>query len=383
MLGMGGLVLVDISKYYYLDSSRVGWIGDDVYQKVAIVIIFSCITVGFSYFFSKRLITKKRQCFFYKKKRTSFIKYIKFIVFPLSIIFLLLNDRSGYASMVGSCIKGLLVALFIYGIFEKDRMAVIVSIISLFTAVDDSSRRAYIAIFMPIIFIYPYVIKNKYGNVNLKVKLILVVFLFFIFIFLNAIRSSNDFGVGFDPDRKVSNTLYYMKNLTSVDTFYNTAFLIERFPKPWDFFYGETYLSVLVAPIPRSLWNDKPVGLGAPLGLMNRYSYRGKFDNYFWEQANQFTLSPGFVGEAYANFGYAGVFLISLLLGIVAAFFDNKIIFQGITAATIPWIMFLSTFILVHRGDFYVSVNYQIFMFLTASIFFKFSYSRYSWRFLK
>ena len=382
MLGMGGLVLIDITKYYYLDSNRVGWIGNDVYQKVALLIILSYIMVGFSYFVFKHLIARKRQYFTYKRKKTIYIKYLKFLIFPLSIAFSVLNDGSGYASLVGSCIKGFLVALFIYGIFEKDRIAVIMSVLSFLTAIDDSSRRAYIAIFMPILIILPHFFKAKYGNINIKMKIFLVVMLLGVVVLLHALRSTHNFGEGFDNDSKVNNVLYSMKNLRSIDTFYNTAFLVERFPKPWDFFYGETYLSVLVAPIPRSLWNDKPVSIGAPLGLMNRYSYRGEFDPYLWEQANYYSLSPGFVGEAYANFGYTGVCLISVLLGFFAALFDKKILTQGITPGSIPWIMLLSTFVLLHRGDFYVAVNYQVFMVFSAFLFFKSAYFRYSWRYI-
>lgn len=375
-LGMGGLVLIDIGKYYYLDSKRIAWVGDGIYQEVALLIWLSCLVIFFTYFLFIRLVASERKRYVYTKKARLNINLLKVILLPLSAVFSMLNDGSGHLSIVGGIIKGLIVALFIYGLIEKDRVAIFVSIVSLLIGVDDSSRRAYIAIFLPAIFIFIYIIRAKHGEITVGRKILAGLFLLFFFVFLNAIRSTNDFGEGFDPEHRVNNTIHYITHLTSIDTFYNTAFLVERFPDPWDYYYGETYLSILVAPIPRSLWPDKPVSLGAPLGLMNRYGYRGKFDNSLWEDANQFSLSPGFVGEAYANFGYIGVLVISSLLGFAMALFDKKIIAGGITPRTIPWLMFLSTFLVLHRGDFYVSVNYPIFMFLGGSLFFRLTYTR-------
>lgn len=69
------------------------------------------------------------------------------------------------------------------------------------------------------------------------------------------------------------------------------------------FYYGRTYANLLLLPIPRSLWPDKP----------------GQAD---WQKELQ---SPGrptgsmgaiaiALGEAYANFGYAGIVLYSIIL---------------------------------------------------------------------
>lgn len=380
MLGMGGLVLIDITKYYYLNLGQNEWIGDDHYKNVSILIIISCLTFFASYFFFNGKIKKNRKQLFYKKRRGNFTRLVKFFILPTSLAYTLMNDGSGYASLIGGCVKGFVVALLIYGLIENDRFAMIVSVISLLVGVDDSSRRAYIAIFVPSIVVITDLVKKRFGFIPLKSKLVFAILLLSIFVFLNAIRSTNDFGEGFDPNDKVSNTLSYISKLRSVDTFYNTSFLVEKFPVPWDFYYGETYFSVLAAPIPRSIWEDKPVGLGAPLGLMNRYGYKGKFDIEMWGDANQFSLSPGFVGEAYANFGYIGVLVLSILLGFVTAFFDKKVVSEGLSPRTIPWLMFLSTFVLIHRGDFYVSVNYQLFMFIAVFIFYRNAYSRYTMR---
>jgi hypothetical protein len=376
MLGIGGLSLIDIPKYYYLEvqNSDRPWIGDDSFQLITLLIWLSCFFIFFSYYlFTHVMRFRKIIDSQFNKNRYWLLSLLKFLVIPVSIVYIIFNDGSGYASMIGGLIKGIIVCLFLYGLTQRDRTAIIASIILILIGVDDSSRRAYIAIFIPMIVILSFWYLSKYNKINLRSKIILFFCLLSVFIILNALRSGHDFGEGFNQNSRVENTVHYIKNLKSIDTFYNTAFIVERFPLPWDYYFGETYLSVLVALIPRSIWPDKPVGLGSQLGLMQAFQYRG-FDDLLWQKTNMYSLSPGFVGEAYANFGFTGVCIVSFLLGFLIAYFDRKLVVQRFDILAIPWIMLLSCFIVIHRGDFYVSVNYQIFMFFSAILFRKVFY---------
>ncbi len=69
-------------------------------------------------------------------------------------------------------------------------------------------------------------------------------------------------------------------------------------------FMGSTYLAIVTLPIPRAWWPDKP-GLADHLQEIStsgrRYDVEGRILTY--------------LGEAYANFGYAGLILIPVLLG--------------------------------------------------------------------
>lgn len=68
--------------------------------------------------------------------------------------------------------------------------------------------------------------------------------------------------------------------------------------------YGSTYFLWIVSPVPRSIWPDKPiVRIGGILG----HSVYGTRDSN--------GIPPGFVAEAYLNFGWLGIPLISLLFG--------------------------------------------------------------------
>jgi hypothetical protein len=69
-------------------------------------------------------------------------------------------------------------------------------------------------------------------------------------------------------------------------------------------FMGSTYLAILTLPMPRAWWPEKP-GLADHLQEIStsgrRYDVEGRILTY--------------LGEAYANFGYAGLILIPVLLG--------------------------------------------------------------------
>ena len=69
-------------------------------------------------------------------------------------------------------------------------------------------------------------------------------------------------------------------------------------------FWGSTYLAIVTLPVPRAWWPNKP-GLADHLQEIStsgrRYDVEGRILTY--------------LGEAYANFGYAGLILVPLLLG--------------------------------------------------------------------
>jgi hypothetical protein len=69
-------------------------------------------------------------------------------------------------------------------------------------------------------------------------------------------------------------------------------------------FWGSTYLAIITLPVPRAWWPDKP-GLADHLQEIStsgrRYDIEGRIMTY--------------LGEAYLNFGYAGLLLVPILMG--------------------------------------------------------------------
>jgi oligosaccharide repeat unit polymerase len=79
--------------------------------------------------------------------------------------------------------------------------------------------------------------------------------------------------------------------------------------------YGFTYFTQLVNPIPRAIWPGKPVG---DAGLVMARAY-GSVDR---SGEPTMTISPGFLGEAYLNFGFLGVLIVPAAAGIFVRAWD-------------------------------------------------------------
>jgi oligosaccharide repeat unit polymerase len=86
-----------------------------------------------------------------------------------------------------------------------------------------------------------------------------------------------------------------------------TAHIIDAVPERLDYQYGKTLVLWLAAPVPRTLWKEKPViSTGQIIGEEVFGSGIG---------ASGGGVPPGFVAEMYWNFGFLGVFLGMFLLG--------------------------------------------------------------------
>ncbi|MBJ7457929.1 MAG: oligosaccharide repeat unit polymerase [Thermoleophilaceae bacterium] len=74
-----------------------------------------------------------------------------------------------------------------------------------------------------------------------------------------------------------------------------------------DIQYGATYLPIFTFPIPRSIWENKPLGGG------NAWFTQTFFPRFFGPQKTETSISM--IGEAYANFGRVGVPIVLFLFG--------------------------------------------------------------------
>ena len=70
--------------------------------------------------------------------------------------------------------------------------------------------------------------------------------------------------------------------------------------------FGQSYLAILAAPIPRAIWSEKPMGVG-----------RLASQTFMPEYKHKTGVPPSPVGEVYWNFGLAGVCVIFVGWGIV------------------------------------------------------------------
>lgn len=86
-----------------------------------------------------------------------------------------------------------------------------------------------------------------------------------------------------------------------IGVFPPTAGLVETVPRQHDHLEGSSYLELVALPVPRALWPDKPQTVLGDVQL----AIFGK----------NIGASFGFHGELFANFGWAGVLVGSLLFG--------------------------------------------------------------------
>ena len=85
-----------------------------------------------------------------------------------------------------------------------------------------------------------------------------------------------------------------------------TALIIDGVPDNLDYQYGKTFLTWLVAPIPREIWVEKPIiRIGPILGTA-----------IFQRDLAKTGVPPGYLAELYLNFGFWGISVGMFLLGL-------------------------------------------------------------------
>ena len=87
-----------------------------------------------------------------------------------------------------------------------------------------------------------------------------------------------------------------------------TGQAMQDYGKEFPFLDGQSYLAVLVNPVPRVFWRGKPGGYGFVNGKNLRFSGA--------------TMTSAWIGEAYANFGWLGIPIVGLIAGALMGILD-------------------------------------------------------------
>lgn len=149
----------------------------------------------------------------------------------------------------------------------------------------------------------------------------------------------NEFEIG-----KILDSLIYTAHHVCVG---KMSAIIAKIPAELPFMYGESYMRLLIAPIPRVLWPDKPViGIGQYVGIdvMERSTISG--------------VVPGVLGEAYLNFGWPGLVIILFLFGGLCRTLYQKFAVNrdrndmfAVGLYAILWILILDVFLNAFTGN--------------------------------
>lgn len=117
-------------------------------------------------------------------------------------------------------------------------------------------------------------------------------------------------------------SIIYNRNLFDIS---KTAHIINGVPNDVDYKYGSSFITVLVSPVPRTMWPDKPVIF--PGKEIAREIYKVG-------ENNNVGIPPGLVAELYMNFGLLGIILGmaiygSLLGGLYSSMKHGLMVFDG------------------------------------------------------
>lgn len=141
-----------------------------------------------------------------------------------------------------------------------------------------------------------------------------------------------------------------------------TSVILDTVPDAVPYQFGKTFTLFLIAPIPRAIWPDKPA-VRVSVFIGEEIYYR----------PDKAGIPPGFIGEAYLNFGFAGIAVFLWLLGVVSAKVYRNFLRKPFTPSSIIFYA-ISTMVLtltLLSGDLTAAIS-QIFRFgLSSYIVFK------------
>lgn len=368
LLGFGAMIFLDIASFHFIDPKAV--------SKTSLIFALSLSYLSFFTFLIAYNIIRKPFRIRIGKKLDGFsIRKFEKIIIPLSCIFLIVftalqvifptQTKNPLFLLISFLPKATTVLLFLFYLETKRKKFLILFFIFLLFSLTETSRRIYITLFFILLPIYIGYFNYRNVRIPRKTKNFLIIIGLSFFIFLNYLRADHNFGEGYKEENLVANTWHYIITLKSLDTFYNTIFIVDNFPKKFDFYLGETYTSVLFMFVPRAIWTEKPVGFAAPLGVLQR-SGNQNFSFEEWHEINMFSLSPGFIGEAYANLGVIGVIVLSFFFGLICKKFDlsYRPEMMFINYKNVSYFAWCSTFFLLLRGDFFSAVYFSVFYFI-------------------
>lgn len=106
------------------------------------------------------------------------------------------------------------------------------------------------------------------------------------------------------------------KDYTGFEMFRELLYIVDVVPKEVDYQYGRSYANQVINPIPRYFWPSKPIWDAGILLAKAKGHVNDAGVAYM-------TNSPGFIGEAYLNFGLVGVGLVPLVAGYVVKAWDR------------------------------------------------------------
>lgn len=196
--------------------------------------------------------------------------------------------------------------LYAYGLLAKGRLfrgfkiLLAVSAILAFVPPFITSGRGFLVFG----FISILLMELSLRRVNVAKYFLPFVLVVAIFFTMSSIRSETASAEGYEADSSGLSSLFLYGGGSSV---FNQALLVDYVEQGGRLYWGEIYIGVLVLPIPRSIWPEKPLFSFDQIIASEIYGY--------WEGIN--AIPSGVIGEALLNFGYLPSLVYLFFIGIV------------------------------------------------------------------
>jgi len=239
--------------------------------------------------------------------------------------FLVLDDGNnnltasfGYYRLMASFIQPLLYIFLLNFLVEGKKILsaqgfvlILIALANLFFPIFTSSRSDLLTIFLN-----AFIIISLAGKLNARFLIPISLAALTLFMLVTLLRPSKTNAINTD---KISllDPFIYNRNLLDVS---KTAHIVNSIPEKMPFEHGETFLALLYAPVPRTVWPDKPA-----LSIGKDISHH----IYGYSQRTLAGIPPGMPAELYLNFGYPGILIGFLLVGILLKKLFNSFQFDG------------------------------------------------------
>ena len=221
----------------------------------------------------------------------------------------------------------------------------------LFLQESGSSRLFLLMFVIPGFVILSFLFKRK----ALVLIAVSTVFFILILMFLGNVRTSLHEGASL-TEQFETQTSDVLENATSYflqggdfEAFEKGMLVIEAIPSDESPYWGKTFATLLIMPIPRIFWPGKPEGSLTDT-IIKRYPLIPE------------NFAVTFIGEAYGNFLWPGVILIFLLFGLISAkVYRHNISPQPVVKSCVLIGLYMAYVILVMRGSFHSMTSYYLF----------------------
>jgi oligosaccharide repeat unit polymerase len=246
-------------------------------------------------------------------------------------------------------ILSMLIIVFKYG-FQKYSL-IIIGICLFILAFQGQHRYRVLVPCIFLLFLYLYREQKRWLSPRFVMMILVGIMIFLPMKYVGKLiqqEASTDDLIEFAAEYRESLDIGANADFSFLDMYASTLTLIDQKGK---YYYGSTYLNLLLIPIPRPFWKDKP----SLVQWITDVSTSSR-------NLKELGAIPTIYGEAYVNFGYLGIIFIPFLFAKYSARWYYKILSTHPQSANLYLYLYFSAIIIQVYRD---GLN-AIFIFLSA-----------------